>query len=133
MAGDLALDPQLHRPAHRHPSRRRSPRDAPTRAALRLVRDLGNARRPDRPLILMGAPKWPPYPQTFAAPRVNRGAALLRVNADAVVTSIAGIDHQADGHPALQRGLVVAALQRAEADGMNAREIGAVAHQEAPH
>src|SRR5687767_1912260 len=76
MAGDLALDPRLHRPAHRDPSRRRPRRDAPTRPALRLVRDLGNARRPDRPLILMGAPKWPPYPQTFAAPRVNRGAAL---------------------------------------------------------
>src|SRR6185503_13209165 len=27
----------------------------------------------------MGAPKWPPSPQTFAAPRRSRGAALLNV------------------------------------------------------
>src|SRR5438105_14604321 len=33
------------------------------------------------PLILVGAPTWPPHPPTFGAPRRSRGAPLILVGA----------------------------------------------------
>src|SRR5437773_2225190 len=36
----------------------------------------------------MGAPTWPPYPQTFGAPRRSRGAPLLTEHGSAILSAI---------------------------------------------